>query len=189
MKKAILALCCLTVAAATLAAGPLSGRRVPSFALPDVNSNYRDILDYRGRPVLVEVMQTTCPHCQSLAERLEKVQEKYGNNLAILSIVVPPDNIETVNRFIARYHVRYPILFDCGQTAAVLMKATPAKPSVKFPHLFLVDRNGVIQEDYDWETGQATLAGPGLFQSIDKLIAGAPAKAPTKAPAKAPAKK
>lgn len=184
MKKAILTILCLAASAACLSAGPLSGRRVPSFTLPDSNANYHDILDYRGKVVLVEVMQTTCSHCQELAAQLEKVQDKYGSNVPILSIVVPPDNAETVKQFSIRFHIRYPILFDCGQAAAALMKATPANPNVKFPHLFLVDRSGMIREDFDWEKNQAILTGPALFQSIDKLVAGAPAAPPT-APAKA----
>lgn len=187
MKRAILTVLCLAASAAFLCAGPLSGRRIPSFTLPDSTASYHDILDYRGKVVLVEVMQTTCSHCQELAGQLEKVQDKYGNNVPILSIVVPPDNAETVKQFSVRFHIRYPILFDCGQVAASLMKATPANPNVKFPHLFLVDRSGMIREDYDWEKNQALLSGPGLFQSIDKLLAGAP-DTPAKAPAK-PAKK
>lgn len=174
MKKAILTILCLTAAASCLSAGTLSGRRIPSFSLPDSKANYHDILDYRGKVVLVEVMQTTCSHCQDLAAQLEKVQDKYGNNVPILSIVVPPDNSETVKQFSIRFHIRYPIVFDCGQVTASLMKATPANPNVKFPHLFLVDKSGMILEDFDWEKNQAILTGPGLFQSIEKLLAGAP---------------
>lgn len=166
-----------------LSAGPLSGRRIPSFTLPDSNANYHDILDYRGKVVLVEVMQTNCPHCQKLVAQLEKVQEKYGSRVPILSIVVPPDNSDSVKQFAARYHIRYPILFDCGQVTASLVKATPANPKVSFPHLFLVDGSGIIREDYEGEKDEEFLSGSGLFQSIDKLLAGARG-APAKAPAK-----
>ncbi len=183
MKKIILTMLGLTLCVALLSAGPLSGRRVPSFSLPDSSATYHDILDYRGKVVLVELMQTTCPHCQELAAHIEKVQDKYGDKIAILSIVVPPDNAETVRKFVIRFHVRYPILFDCGQTAAAIMKATPANPNVSFPQLFLVDKSGMIREDYDGQRDEALLAGPSLFASIDKLLAGAPAT-PAKAPAK-----
>jgi peroxiredoxin len=110
MKKVVLTILCMAVSMTALSAGPLSGRRIPSFTLPDSNANYHDILDYRGKVVLVEVMQT----------QLEKVQEKYGSKVPILSIVVPPDNSDSVKQFAARYHIRYPILFDCGQVTASL---------------------------------------------------------------------
>ena len=70
MKNTLLILFLLAAAAASLSAGPLSGRRVPSFALPDANATYHDILDYRGKVVLIEVMQTTCAHCQSMVPQL-----------------------------------------------------------------------------------------------------------------------
>jgi len=187
MKNTILTLCLLAAAAASASAGSLSGRRVPSFALPDADTNYHDILDYRGKVVLIEMMQTNCAHCQTMVPILEKVQEKYGNRIAIVAIVVPPDNMNTVKDFAIRFRIRYPILFDCGQASAILLKATPQNPKVAFPQLFLVDVKGMIREDFNWETDQAALTGDGLFESIDKLLATA-AKAPTKAAPKEPAK-
>ena len=183
MNKAILSVLFLATSMACLFAGPLSGRRVPSFTLPDVGATYHDILDYRGKVVLVDVMQTTCPHCQELATQLEKVQAKYGDKVPILAIVVPPDTLDTVKKFTTKYNVRYPIMFDCGQVTATLMKATPSNPQVTFPHLFLVDQNGMIRQDFDWEKDQALLSGQGLIQSIDKLLAAGPPSVPAK-PAK-----
>jgi len=177
MKQTILTIICAAFSVASLSAGPLSGRRIPSFSLPDMTATYHDILDYRGKVVLVEVMQTTCPHCQKLAGQLEKVQDKYGDKVSILSIVVPPDNADTVKQFAIRFHIRYPILFDCGQAAAALLKATPQNPKVTFPQLLLVDKSGMIREDYEGERDEAFLSGQGLFERIDKLLAGAPAKA------------
>jgi len=190
MKNTILTLFLLACAAASLSAGPLSDRRIPSFTLPDVNATYHDILDYRGKVVVVEVMQTTCAHCQAMVPILEKVQNKYGSRLAILTIVVPPDNMDTVKEFATRFRVTYPILFDCGQAAAALLKVTPQNPKVDFPHLFLVDSKGMIREDFDWVLDEAALTGNGLFESIDKILAAGPAhaKAAAKTPAKAPAK-
>jgi thiol-disulfide isomerase/thioredoxin len=66
----------LAALAGTLHAGALSGRRVPSFTLPDGDARFHDILDLRGKLVLIDVMQTGCSHCQTLAEQLEKVQSK-----------------------------------------------------------------------------------------------------------------
>jgi hypothetical protein len=44
-------------------AGPLAGRRVASFTLPDSQGRYHDVLDYRGRLLLIDIMKTDCPHC------------------------------------------------------------------------------------------------------------------------------
>lgn len=161
------------LAVAPLSAGKLSGRRAPSFALPDSKGKFIDILDYRGKPLLIDVMQTGCPHCQTLAKTLERIKAKYGARINILAIVNPPDTPQTVAQYIARYRVAYPILFDFGTTSANYMQATPQNSTIDLPHLFVVDRNGMIVEDYGWsEETKPYLEGDALFGVIDKLLAG-----------------
>ena len=45
-------------------------RRAPGFSLPDVNTEQHDLADYRGKVVILEFMQTTCPHCAAFTEVL-----------------------------------------------------------------------------------------------------------------------
>src|ERR1700686_4269966 len=69
-------------AALVLAWGDLSGRRAPGFSLPDLHARQHDLQDYHGKIVLVDIIQTTCPHCARLAEILERVHGKYGDKVA-----------------------------------------------------------------------------------------------------------
>ena len=79
-------------AAGLLASGDLSNRRAPGFALPDPDyQHFYDLQDYRGKVVLIDIMSTTCPHCQLLSTTLEKVKQKYGDKLQILSVILPPE--------------------------------------------------------------------------------------------------
>src|SRR4051794_32852645 len=87
------------------------GQRAPGFALADTKGDVVDLADFRGKPVIVEFMQTTCPHCATFASILDKVQAKFGDKVAIVSIANPPDNPNTVARFIAGHNIKYPILF------------------------------------------------------------------------------
>ncbi len=159
-------------------AGKLSGRRAPSFSLPDATQKFVDILDYRGKPLLIDIMQTGCPHCQTLTKTLERVKAKYGDRVGIVAIVNPPDTLNTVSQYIAKNKVQYPILFDFGTTAANYMQVTPQNPSIDLPHLFLVDASGRIVEDFGWnEANKKYLEGDALFAILDKMLAGAaPAK-------------
>lgn len=159
---------------ATVSAGPLSGRRAPSFALPDSTTKYYDILDYRGRVVLVDIMQTRCPHCVALSKTLEQVKAKYGPKIQVLSIVTPPDNAQTVATFAGETKVSSPILFDCGQVAAIYLKVGPRNPSISVPHLFFIDGNGIIQEDIGGEAA-GDLKPAAIGAIIDRLLSGAAA--------------
>jgi len=137
-----------------------------------------DLADYRGKIVVLEVFQTTCPHCQRFAAVLEKLQAKYGNRVAVLAIANPPDNQTTVRKYVAAYKVTNPVLFDCGQVAASYFKATPQNPSVNVPHVFIIDGQGTIRNDFGYEFDTHNIfEGDGLNLTIDKLLA---EKAPAK---------
>ena len=70
-------LCAVTLIAQPLANQGLSGRRAPSFSLPDVRLQQHDILDYRGNWLLLDFMKTYCPHCKELSKKLEGVMGKH----------------------------------------------------------------------------------------------------------------
>jgi peroxiredoxin len=172
MKRLALSFAMVCVVSIALLAGPLNGTRVASFALPDTKGNFHDILDYRGKVVLIDVMQTACPHCQVLTGTLERVRTKYVGKVAVLSIVIPPDNMNTVNAFATRFKVTSPILFDSGQASAALLRITPKNPSLDVPHLVVVDKKGMVAEHWSYSDSlKEIFAGNGLVPLIDRLLA------------------
>jgi peroxiredoxin len=160
---------CLT---ALFAAGEFSGRRAPGFSLPDSKGVQHDPQDYRGKVVIVDFMQTTCPHCQKLSDILEKAKSKYEGKVVVLSVVTVPDTFPNVQKYIADHKMTSPILFDSGQVMASYLRITPQNPSVSFPHVFLIDRKGMIKNDFGYNSTTAPMIeGEGLFPEIDKLLA------------------
>jgi peroxiredoxin len=163
----------LASAALLFASGELSGRRAPGFSLPDLHGQQHDLQDYRGKVVLIDIIQTTCPHCQQLADVLGKLEAKYGSKVAVLTFAIPPDTQATVSRFVAEHQVSSPVLFDCGQASASYLKATPRNPTVNVPHLFLIDGQGMIRNDFGYEFDTRNIfEGDGLYMEIDRLLAG-----------------
>ncbi|HTS51193.1 MAG TPA: TlpA disulfide reductase family protein [Bryobacteraceae bacterium] len=162
----------LLVAGILSASGELSNRRAPSFALPscDYAKTY-DFLDYRGKVLIIDIMTTTCPHCELLTTTLEKVVQKYGNKVAVLSVVLPPDNVNTVSKYISVNHVSIPIACDMGQMTISYLQAKPGQSHVELPHLFIIDKQGMIRNDFLYsEKDKAVFEGPALFPEIDKLL-------------------
>jgi len=150
MRSFIFSLFCFST---ILAATEHSGRRVPGMALPDSNVNYHDLYDYRGKIVLLDLIQTSCPVCNSSQRIFETIRQKWPDKVAVLSIVTPPDTQETVRRFIAQNNVKSPVLFDCGQAVAALLRLTPKNANIALPHLFIIDWKGVIRSDYEYKGG------------------------------------
>ena len=167
----------LLLAASLCSAQGLSNRRAPSWNLPDSTLKRYDLLDYRGKWLLLDFMVTNCVHCKALGGILEKVQSKYGvAKLAALSITVtPPETQATVTKYIKENKLTVPILFDMSQVAAIYLKITPEKPSFDTPHLFIIDPAGNIVRDWGYsEATKSVLEGDGsaLMAEIDKLMAG-----------------
>jgi peroxiredoxin len=167
-------LCVLVAAPILLAAsGELSNRRAPGFALPDAAyEHYYDLQDYAGKVVVIDIMSTGCPHCLLAATTLEQVKERYGDKVAILEVVLPPDNQASISKFVQTNKVTVPVICDMGQMTASYFKATPATmQKVEVPHLFLIDQHGVIRNDFAYEDSTRTVfEGAGLFAEIDKLM-------------------
>lgn len=151
------------------AAGELSGRRAPGFSLPDGDMNYHDLADYRGKVVVLEIMLTKCPNCQKLAQTLEELKQKYGDKVVILAVVNPPDNRVSVEQFKSTYGVTSPILFDCGQMVGSYLMPNPERPRIHVPHLFLIDGDGIIRNDFDY-SNTTVLEAKSLEAEIDRLL-------------------
>ena len=113
-------------------------------------------------------MKTDCPHCRALAATLEEIKARPGGKIAILEIVVPPDNLNTVAKYIAETKTTSPILFDSSQVAASYFGITPVnnKP-FDTPHWFLVDPNGSIV--HDWS--QISADAKDWVKELDQLVA------------------
>jgi peroxiredoxin len=154
-----------------MAAGELSGRRAPGFSLPDMNLKQYDPQDYRGKILLIEIMQTTCSHCATFSSILEEISSKYRGQVAVLSIVNPPDTTATVRQYISQHKLTTPILFDCGQVSASYFKATPQTSGINVPHLFIVDAHGTIQDDYPYgPLTRGIFEDRNLFTELNRML-------------------
>lgn len=146
------------------------GRRAPGFSMLDViKLQQHDLQDYRGKVVLIDIMRTNCPHCQELTKALEEVKAKYGDKIQILSVVNPPDNQTTVKQYIAAYKVTSPVLFDCGQMAASYLQIGPKNPSASVPHLFVIDKGGMIRTEITEASGGG-LTAKNVAAAIEPLL-------------------
>ena len=145
-------------------------RRAPGFSLPDMQLKQHDLADYKGKVVMIDFMRTDCPKCRALTGMLEQLKKQYGTKLAVLSVVAPPENQNTVGAYIKALNVTSPILFDCGQMTASYLRVTPDKPTVHLPRLMLIDENGFIRRDLDGDADAGEFNVLTLSRSIDAIL-------------------
>jgi hypothetical protein len=60
-------------------------------------------------------------------------------------------------------------VFDSGQMIASYLEVTPSNPQVHFPHLFVIDAQGMIRNDYEG-TDDKALTVDGLSGVLDHLL-------------------
>ena len=162
----------LLLTCTAFAATDLSNRRAPGFSLTDQRQVEHDLQDYRGKILLVEWMQTTCPHCGIFAGVLEEIKNKYKGKVEVVSIVLPPDTIEMVKTYMSSHKSTVPVLFDSGQMSASYLKITPQNPTVVFPQLFIIDKAGFIKENFKYsnETANFFHDSKELSGVLDKMM-------------------
>lgn len=150
----------------------LINRRAPSFSLPDSNYVQHDILDYRGKWLLLEFLMTSqqnCDKCKDITRRLDALQTKNAGKLGVIGIAnTPPENQDTIKAFIAETKAKFPIVFDASMVAMSYFKATPQRPQIDPGHIFAINPEGRIV--MDWIAGNV---GPNFDKEIEALMAGA----------------
>jgi peroxiredoxin len=162
----------LLTALAVIAMGQgLSGRRAPSFTLPDAKMKSYDILDYRGRWLVLDYMKTDRPASKPLTKELEQLKARLGAKVAILTILLPPDNTATAAIYVKETKTTLPILFDSGQTGMWYFKVTPEHPQFDSPHLFVINPQGMLVRDWN----QLDIEHGGYLPKLEALLPGASA--------------
>jgi len=160
----------LTVLICSVAlAGAQSPRRAPGFALPDTKLHFHDLADYRGRVLVLEFMQTTCPHCAKFADILAQVHGKYGDKVAVLAVTnVNTDRPQQIDQYTSGHKITYPVVMDQGQ---MMFSYVLSPQGADVPHVYVIDANGFIRADYVYGlTTHDIFEGNGLFAEIDKAL-------------------
>jgi peroxiredoxin len=170
MRKLLTFLIC--AAAIASAQGP---RRAPGFALPDIqmltghNGRFHDLADYRGKIVVLEFFQTTCPHCAAFADILAQVPARYGDKVAIVAVAnLSTDTPQMVDQYVIGHKISYPVLLDQGQ---MMFSYIQSPGHADLPRVYLIDTNGYIRGDYVYgPMSRDVFEGKGLFAELDKIL-------------------
>lgn len=138
-----------------------AGERAPDFTLEKVTSGAFSLREDRGHVVLVNFWASWCPPCVAEAPSLEKFAQQM-RPLGVRVIGVSVDqNLSELQKFIAKYHLTYPILRDPNQ------RTMRRFGTYKIPETYILDRKGRLADkiisDTDWED-------PRMIRFVDALV-------------------
>lgn len=120
-------------------------RQSPEFALQLPEGGQVLLSKYKGQVVLLEVLLTTCPHCQEATKIITKLHQEYGpKGFQPLGVAIDPMPRLVIDDFKKRYGVQYPIGYVERDSLLQYLQHSPMM-RLLVPQLIFIDRNGVIQ--------------------------------------------
>jgi len=180
--------CLLLCAGLALAAAAPAPRLSPPFEIKRVGAEKRlQLSSYRGKPVALIFISTTCPHCQELTTKLVPMAKEYGARVQFLECAINETAEKDLPGFIQQYQTPFPVGFSDQATVNNYLQWSFAQ-IFYVPHIVLLDAKGVIQGDYAGDSDFITNAAANIHTELDKMLR-AQAPAAKKTAARTPATK
>ena len=147
-------------------------RVAPYFILPTWDGKVLRSTSLKGQVVLLDFFQSWCPDCQDTSPKLQKLYEQYKDkSLAVIGISHDKDGAKSIEPFVKKYGITYPVLLGDLSIAINYIGVTPQKPSFQIPYIVLIDRKGNIAGEYEQGIHKEATDIPLLEGRIKKLLA------------------
>lgn len=151
-------------------------RPAPELTVKDQAGQTIRLSSYRGKIVAVELMLTTCSHCQSTSRILSRLQNEFGpRGFQAIGLAFDDETGALSARFAKEFNATYPIApisrdkaYDFAQLSPVLRHSVPI--------LIFIDRNGTIRAQFKGDAPFFFDEEANLRQMISSLLS---EKAPT----------
>jgi len=140
-----------------------AGTTAPSFVLRSGIGSFSSS-ELAGKPYLLEIFATWCPHCQRMTKVLRAIRARVPESrLAMLSVTgspyaanstpdnLVPENQDDVNKFDTTFGVTWPTFFDPDMTVTKKFGLNG------FPTIFIINKKGTIVYADSGEVSQDTL--------------------------------
>ncbi len=135
------------------------GDAAPPFAVATTAGPF-DLSKPDGKPTLLEIFATWCPHCQNETSVLNQLYEQYGQKVNFVAVSGSnvgmdgnsPESQADVVSFAQRFDVKYPIAYDPNLDVA--------KKYLQggYPTIVVIDKANKIAAIDSGEVDRATLA-------------------------------
>lgn len=124
-----------------------------------LHGNETNLIQSKGRPILINVWATWCPPCIAEMPSLQKLYNDYKDQVDFY--FVANDNPDVVERFMNKHKYSFPVYFGASNPPNQL-------ESSSLPTTFLMDQNAFILVD---KVGAANWNSDSFRKQLDELIA------------------
>lgn len=190
--RSLTALAASVILAATALAKPPVPRPAKEFDFVDASGKHTLLSSYKGKVVVIQFLQTTCPHCQHMSQMLTKLNAELGpKGFQPVGVAFNDATPDMVRQYISQFQIGMPVAYAPRDTVLSYLGLSVMDRFV-VPQVVVIDKRGTIVAQSD-PMGTADLQTESYLRDmIEKLQKeGSPATSTTKkaAPAVATAKK
>jgi cytochrome oxidase Cu insertion factor (SCO1/SenC/PrrC family) len=108
-----------------------------------------ELSQYRGRPVVLAFILTTCSHCQYTTGLLVKLQTEFvSKGLQVIECAVNDGAAADLPNFIKRFQTNFPVGYSADTVGVLSFMQHPQNAIPHMPMLAFIDRHGIIREQY-----------------------------------------
>lgn len=116
-------------------------KRAPDFVFKDYDGREIKLLDFQGKPVLVNVWASWCPYCREELQDFARLQEEFGDKIVVIAIN-RAEILETAKIYSDKL----------GVTGKIILLLDPEDSFYKsiqgfsMPETIFVDKGGLIRD-------------------------------------------
>lgn len=139
-----------------------ASRPAPEFTIHMADGSNKLLSSYKGKVVVLAMMQTGCPHCQHFAQQLGMYQQEYGaRGVQVLGVVFDTGAKAGLAKFRDQFVRGFPVGYSDEASVMAWLKQ-PVEQGYFVPIVAFVNRKGMIESQH--------LGDDILFQDPDANI-------------------
>jgi peroxiredoxin len=165
MRKALAAVS-LLLASSLLLSGSQIPRQSPGLQIQVPGGKPISLSQYKGKPVVLAFILTTCSHCQHTTGLLVKLQSEFAaRGVQVIECAVNTNADSLIPDFVKSYKTNFPVgfNFDMDYIFGPYLQHPEGK-SPSMPILVFIDRKGAIRGEY--EGADDFISSPNQEQNI-----------------------
>jgi len=145
MKAALGLALLVALSAPGRAAAPIP-RQSPEFTITDSSGRQTLLSAFRGKVVMLEFLLMNCPHCQRIAQTIERLNHELGpSGFQPLGVAFNPNiSGRVMTEFASWLRLTFPIGQSSSDVVDAYLGRTPVE-RLMVPQIVIIDRQGVIR--------------------------------------------
>lgn len=148
-------------------------RKAPELSLLRPGADPISLAQYHGKIVALTFISTVCSHCQDFTRAITPIARQYTpRGVQFLEFAVNDGAAMSLKSFQEQFHPPFPVGWGTVESMMFFLGKTPfdSMRSLSVPHMVLIDRAGMVREDYEPGSDFYLHADLNVPAALNKLL-------------------